>query len=344
MKKFLFTMALLFSVLVSVSAQTAIEYPKFFDNTYVGATVGVSTPLSLDNLFPVNTNVGIRAGKKISPTFGIAVEGTGWFGSAATDGQRFSYKNFVRATNIGVIGTMDVFNLFKFRNDRVFNLEAVAGLGWLHRFNNGGIPDMNDLSAKTGVDIGLFLGNHKIFVEPAIYWNLTDGAQKIRFNSSHAQLALSVGYVYYFKTSNGTHNFKVYDIAALNEDINALRAENEELKSREPVKEIVEIPVETTVVNEVVKYVGNIGIVTFAQGKADLTEEAKQVLNNISGKVSIKAYASPEGGNKVNKKLSEKRAEVVKEYLEARGVEVVAAEGAGNTGATSQRIAIIVAD
>ena len=344
MKKFLFTMVLLFSTLVSVSAQTAIEYPKFFDNTYVGVTVGAYTPLSFDNVFPINTTAGIRVGKRISPIFGAAIEGTGWFGSAAANNQRFSYRNIVRATNVGVIGTMDLFNLFKFDNDRVFNLEAVAGLGWLHRFNTGGISDMNDLTAKTGIDVGLFLGNHKIYVEPAIYWNLTDGAQKIRFSSSHAQLAVSLGYTYFFKTSNGTHNFKVYDITALNESINALRAENEELKAKEPVEKIVEVPVETIITNEVIKYAGNIGIVTFAQGKANLTDEAKQILDKVSGEVSVVAYSSPEGGKNFNKKLSEKRAEAVKAYLEARGVHVVAAEGKGSVDATSQRIAIVTVD
>ena len=339
MKKFLFTMVLLFSTLMSISAQTAIENPKFFDNMYLGVNVGASMPLSFDNAFPLNPTVGVRVGKDFNPIFGAAIEGTGWFGSTAAHGTRFSWKNDVRAINTGLIGTVNVLNAFKFNNDRKFTLEAIAGIGWLHRFNWE--EDGNDISAKTGLDLGIRTGNHKFYIEPAIYWNLTGGSAVAQFNSSHAQIAGSVGYVYYFKTSNKTHKFKVYDITALNDEINALRAENDSLRNRptklvEVSKEVIkEVPVETLV------NVGDI-VITFAQGKSELSESARYALNNITAKtVKIVATASPEGTKEFNQKISEERAQVVKEYLESHGVTVASAQGLGVQGNESNRIAIV---
>lgn len=339
MKKFLFTMVLLFSTLLSISAQTAIENPKFFDNMYLGVNVGASMPLSFDNAFPLNPTVGVRVGKDFNPIFGAAIEGTGWFGSTAAHGQRFSWKNDVRAINTGLIGTVNVLNAFKLSPGRKFDLEAIAGVGWLHRFNWG--EDGNDISAKTGLDFGWNIGNHKIYLEPAIYWNLTGGSAVAQFNSSHAQIAGSIGYIYYFKTSNKTHSFKYYDIEALNDEINALRAENDSLRNRpaelvEISKEVIkEVPVETLV------NVGDI-VVTFAQGKSELSEAARYALNSITAKVvKIVATASPEGTKEFNQKLSEERAQVVKEYLEAQGVTVNSAQGLGVQGNESNRIAIV---
>lgn len=338
MKKFLFTMVLLFSTILSISAQTAIENPKILDNVYIGVNAGLSMPLSFDNAFPLNPTVGVRIGKEFNSIFGAAIEGTGWFGSTAAHGTRFSWKNDVRAINTGLIGTVNLLNAFKFQEARKFDLEAVAGIGWLHRFNWG--DDANDISAKTAIDLGWNFGNHKIYVEPAIYWNLTGGSAKAQFNSSHAQIAGSIGYIYKFKTSNGTHNFKAYDIAALNDEINSLRAKVEELEGR-PV-EIAEFPVE--VIKEVeVEKITKIGdvVVTFAQGSADLTDSAKAILNTVSGQVKVVATASPEGTKRFNQKLSEKRAQIVKEYLEANGVTVISADGLGVTGKDSNRIAVI---
>ena len=39
------------------------------------------------------------------------------------------------------------------------------------------------------------------------------------FNKDNAQLSLSAGIVYKFMTSNGTHNFKVWNVGAVNGEL-----------------------------------------------------------------------------------------------------------------------------
>jgi hypothetical protein len=59
---------------------------------------------------------------------------------------------------------------------------------------------------------------------------------QLALNKHGAQLHIGVGYTYHFKTSNGTRHFKVYDVGALQREINYLR-ENLEKKPKEVVKE-----------------------------------------------------------------------------------------------------------
>ena len=78
-----------------------------------------------------------------------------------------------------------------------------------------------------------------VCVNPGVYWGLNE-AGNIKFNKNYAQLGVMVGYTYHFKTSNGTHYFKTYDVGAMTDEISRL---NEELakKSKEVEVIIVEI-------------------------------------------------------------------------------------------------------
>ena len=57
--------------------------------------------------------------------------------------------------------------------------------------------------------------------------------------------------------------------------------------------------------------------------------------------VKINATASPEGSKTYNQKLSERRAEAVKNYLTERNVTVVEATGLGVESKESNRIAMV---
>lgn len=346
MKKIIFMMLMAFSA-IGVNAQTAVQTSKVLDNTYVGIGGGVATPLSFDGVFPLNSTATLRLGKLFTPTVGAEIEGTAWFGSHADYANRFDgYKghNAFRGSYVGLNGLVNLTNLFWGYNGtpRKFELSTVTGIGWLHTF----IPNHNDeynnhLGAKTGLDFAFNLGKakaHTITVSPAILWNLSLPGNKygqIAFNKHGAQLYLGVGYTYHFKTSNGTHSFKVYDVGALNDEINRLNAELSKKPTRvEVVKEIVrEVPVTNTIVNMHVVY--------FAQNSDVLTDDAKTILNNIKGEVKVNAYASPEGTDEYNKELSQRRANVVAEYLRAKGVTVTEAIGHGVVGETSNRVAIV---
>jgi hypothetical protein len=337
MKKLMLAIiALMF--MVGVNAQTAIQTPKVLDNTYIGINGGATTPLSFNSMFPVNGTFGLRVGKDFTPIFGMNIDGTTWFGSNKDPQTRFDTTvyghNAFRAINVGLNGTINLTNLFLGYKGtpRAFELSTITGLGWLHTFN-ANIKDYNDLSAKTGLDFAFNVKKYsQIYVEPAIYWNLTGNRDNaIQFSNSHAQLALSVGYVYKFMTSNGTHNFKLYDIGAFNDRINTLR---EQLAKKPAVETVVET-------KEV--YVNNpTDVVFFAQNSADLTDDAIVVLNNIKNcPIEVYGYASPEGSEKYNQDLSYRRAKAVADYLANEGFPIKKCVGFGSTGDTSNRVVII---
>ena len=335
MKKFILMIALMISAFVGVNAQTAIETPKVLDNVYVGANVGATTPLTFNSVFPLNTTVGLTLGKNWTPIFGTEVQS----GIALNDnGFGINSNTFVKAINTGVNGTINLTNLFLGYNpNKVFEMQTVTGLGWAHLYGNNVSNDDDELTAKTGLRFNWNLGKSKAWslnVEPAVLWNLTNGSNdQISFNKNFAQLALSVGAAYKFKTSNGTHNFKVWNIGEMNDKINSLR----EQLAKKP-KVVVREVVKKEVVSNQTKWV-----VFFEQGKSDLTDDAKAVLNEISknSNVDIVGHASSEGTIRFNKALSEKRAKAVADFLTNRGVKVNKAIGEGETGTPKNRVVII---
>lgn len=336
MKKFLFIIVAFMSVLVA-NAQIAVESQKALDNTYIGIEGGVFTPTSFNSVFPLNGTAGIKLGKNFTPVYGMNIEGMSWFGSASDNQSRFSYRNVVRATTVGVNLTMDVTN-FSYNPDRKFHVVLENGIGWLHAFNSNA-SDYNDLYVKNSV---LFVWaptqSWNFYAGPAIYWNMTKH-RDIQFNKNLSQLGINVGVTYHFKTSNGTHSFRKYNIGAMNAEINTLRAENESLMNRTP--EVVTDTIYKERVITEIRYLPSTYVIFFAKGSAELSDCS--ILDSIplDVTVDIKATASPEGSAKFNQKLSEKRAEVVSNYLSKRGVKVNSCKGLGVTGSTSNRVAIV---
>lgn len=338
MRKFILMLVAIATFTVA-NAQIATENAKLFDNVYVGVEGGVATPLNFDGVFPLNTVAGLKIGKEFTPLVGVEVEGQVFFND--NNFQRWT-QTFVKGTNLGVNGTLNLNNLFAGYNGtpRLFEVKANAGISWLHFWNGGG----NGLGAKTALDFNFNLGKkraHTLFISPGVYWNLQNGPA-IQFNKEQAQLALMAGYVYHFKTSNGTHHFKTYDVGAMSSEINRLYKENLELMDRanKTPEKVVVTKVKEKLVKEI-QYVNGTVVVNFAKNSYQLTDEAKEVLDNVTGKVDILGYASPEGTKTYNQKLSQKRADVVSEYLKERGVEVNSAVGYGSIGNSSNRIVIV---
>ena len=333
MKKILLMLAL-FSAVVTANAQIATENSNAFDNVGVGVTAGVSTPLDFNSVFPLNTNVGLKITKDITPVIGFQIEGL----AVLNDNHFSDLKTAVKATNVGLNGALNLSNFFwgYKGTPRVFEVSAVAGLGWLHTWNTS----ENSLTAKTGLDLAFNLGKkkvHSLVLTPAVYWNLHK-IDAIQFNKKGAQLALNLSYIYHFKTSNGTHHFKTYDVGAMNNEINYLHGKLDECEKREPklVERIVEKKVAVPTNTE--------WFVQFAQKSAELTAEAKATLDKIGENlvVDVIGTSSPEGDAEFNQRLSEKRAAVVADYLTKRGVKVNSWAGKGvYIGRATNRLAIV---
>ena len=362
------------SMAASVSAQTVAE-SKAFDNVYVGINGGVATKTTGHKwLSDLDPNAGLRIGRYFTPVFGLAVEGNAYFSNKPWH----STGTAVRATNVSLLGTVNLSNLFGgYKGEpRAFEVSALYGLGWMHVFtNNKAVENLtsgqrNRMTSKAALDFAYNFGSQKqwqVYVEPSINFAFLgkayskvpvagavvshdvpygykavaqDGQPAYNINNSFVQL--NAGVVYKFKNSNGTHNFTIVtprdqaEIDALNAQINELRNRKPEVITKE-----VEVVKEVPAVKEFT--VSDLVFVTFAQGKYNLTKEAKAALDNIKegSHVQVVGTASPEGSAALNQKLSENRATAVAKYLSGRGVIVDEATGKGVQGVTSNRLAVV---
>ena len=336
------------------SAQTVVE-SKTFDNVYVGVNGGVATPTTGHKwMSDLNPNAGLRIGRYLTPVFGWAIEGNAYFSNKPQQ----SWGTAVRFINADALATVNLTNwIGGYKGEpRVFEVVAVGGAGWGHSFNNQGRKSLNTAVAKAGIDFVFNLGDRKawqFYVEPAICHSLNgNGYEGMEYNINKSMVQLNAGINYKFLNSNGTHNFVTAqlrdqaEIDRLNATINDLRSRKPETKVEERVVEkVVEKVVEVPGTNTTTEVrVDNLIFVTFAQGKSELTPEAKKALSTVKegAHVQIVGTASPEGNAELNQKLSQARADAVAEFLKARcGVYVDECTGKGVQGTTSNRLAIV---
>ena len=367
------------SMAASVSAQTVAE-SKTFDNIYVGINGGVATKTTGHKwLSDLDPNAGIRVGRYFTPVFGLAVEGNAYFSNKPW-GSTGTVVRATNVSLLGTVNLSNWFGGYK-GEPRVFEVSALYGLGWAHLFTNDKAfkeltsGQRNRMTSKAALDFAFNFGSEKqwqVYVEPSINFaflgqstkktarikntvppttELVDYTTDYRYkagsnagqpayNINNSFVQLNAGVVYKFKNSNGTHNFTIVtprdqaEIDALNAQINELRNRKPEVITKEVVKEVPAVKEFT---------VSDLVFVTFAQGKYALTSDAKSALNNIKegSHVQVVGTASPEGSKEINDRLSQARADVVANYLKARGVNVDEATGKGVQGTTSNRLAVV---
>ena len=354
MKK-LFLMLAAGFMAASVNAQnTAITSNKAGDNWYMGINAGVATPQQKfgDNGFfkGFAPKLGVRVGKNLTTVFGLAADVDLYMLSKEDSKSLMGTKTFVDGMNVDLMGTFNLSNLFAGYpgEPRTFEVIALTGLGWTHAF--GTANKSNAINAKAGLDFTFNLGANKawqIYIEPAViygleHWGrsniLTEGSD-FKFDSRAALFQLSAGFNYKFGNSNGTHNFvkaqlrDQAEIDGLNAKINELRADNNAKDGQLSAKDQqiadlkkkladCEARPQTAAVVEKTENVLQPHVI-FRQGKstidpaqyASIEMVAKYMKNHKDAKVKVQGYASPEGKAEFNQKLSEKRAEVVKNAL-----------------------------
>ena len=380
MKK-LFMMFAAAMMAASVSAQdyTAITANKFGDNWYFGVNAGVTTRVKEsfngagDGMFKsLAPTVGLRLGKNLTTVFGLAVDADAFIHSNSKF--KTGSKTFIEGLDVNLLGTFNLSNLFAGYSGepRDFELIALGGFGWAHEFNH--LSKANGLNSKVALDFAFNLGANKawqLYIEPALTYNLHnwyDGADTgtpFQYNFDNSLFSLKAGLNYKFKTSNGTHNFAKAELRdqaevdALNAKINELRADVNvkdgkiaadartiaDLKARlaaseaRPTAAIVEKKVETTL-QPIVIFRQGMSTIDPAQ-YASIEMIAKYMKNHPQSKVKVLGYASPEGSVELNQKLSEQRAEVVKNALIKKykiAANRVTTEGLGATDKLSDEI------
>ena len=317
-------------------------------------------------------NVGIRLGKNLTTVFGLVADANLYFESSKKSSL---YSNtFIDALTLNLLGSFNLSNLFAgYKGEpRAFEIIALGGFGWAHGFTSPS-SRLNALDSKLALDLALNLGSSKaiqLYLEPAFVYNLHTwnngraGKTDMKFDSQNGYFQLNVGLNYKFGTSNGTHNFAKSqlrdqnEIDGLNAKINELRADNnaKDGKIATDARTIADLqaqlaacknqkPTETVVVKKENTQLQP--IVIFRQGKstidaaqyASIEMVAKYLRNHKDAKVNVKGYASPEGKPELNKKLSEARANAVKNALVKRykiAADRITTEGMGATSEISE--------
>ena len=335
----------------SASAQTVTE-SKTFDNMYFGINTGVSTATKGHHwLQDFRPNLGVRLGRNFTPVFGLAAESNIYFKEVGRkQGGLHKTGTAVNGINTSLLGTVNLTNwVGGYKGEpRCFEVSAVYGLGWGHVFSNAADynDNMNMFTSKAGLDFAFNLGKAKawqLYVEPSMNWALNgNGYEGVKYDINRAMFQVNVGLVYKFKNSNGTHNFTIAsgrdqaEVDALNAQINSLREQNATLTSKDEQNQ-KNLSAKDAEINNLKKALDECNkrptktatttnlqpTVIFRQGKsvvdpaqvASIELIANYMKNHKDANVEIKGYASPEGSKELNQRLSEKRAEAVKDIL-----------------------------
>ena len=356
MKKIVASLVLCMAV-IAANAQKAVEGNKFTDNWSVGFNAGGTTPLTHSAFYKnMRAVLGVGLDKQVTPVLGLGFEA---MTSINTTPSRTAFDN----TNLSVLGTLNLSNLFGgyAGAPRLFEVETVAGIGWLHYAVNGE-SDLNSMSSKLGLNFNFNLGEEKAWTlafKPALVYDMSaDGTDNVCFNANRAAWEFTAGLKYHFSCSNGKHYFTIVkpynqsEIDALNDQINNMRREaddnaaalkNANQKAADLEKALNDCKNQAPkVITETVTNNKKTleSVVTFRQGGTSVESSqtpnveriATYLKNHKNATVSIKGYASPEGNVDVNARIAKQRAESVKNMLINRykiAANRITAEGQG---------------
>jgi len=357
MKKNILTLAAIFTAAVSANAQETLSNSKFFDNWQVGVKAG-GFSYTTQEAFLKNTRAtfGAEIGKQISPVFRLGLEGMAYVRPNLVDDDP-KYGNFIDQTNVSLVGTVNLSNLFAGYKEapRFFEVEGFAGLGWMHQYIQNIIPGVNTrensitngMSAQFGSNLLFNLGQSKawgIKLSPAIVYAVDTPAKNSinSLNSSASFTQLTAGVVYRFKGSNGAHHFtrpsNREELEALNKQLAGLRSDLrgkedqlsesqrriaqlerdlEEARNKKP--QVIEKTITTSkkTLESVVTY--RVGRTNIEPSQLPNVERIATYLKKYpNSKVVIKGYASPEGNLEKNQKLAADRAQSAKKILVSR--------------------------
>ena len=339
----------------TANAQSVVEGTKFTDNWSVGINAGAITPLTHSAFFKsMRPAFGVGFSKQLTPNFGLGFQGMGYVNTTRS-------KTAFDVSDVSLLGKVNLMNLFGsyLGTPRVFEIEAVAGMGWLHYYASSD-GDQNSWSTRFGMNFNFNLGESKAWtlgLQPAIVYDMQGdfNRAKSRFNVNSAAFEITAALTYHFKTSNGNHYFtkvKVYnqaEIDDLNSSINALRGEvnNKNSELNNAVQRISGLQRDledcrTKTVSAAVVKTSRVpeSIITFRQGRSvvdasqlpNVERVASYMKKHPDTRVVIKGYASPEGSIEVNDRIAKARAEAVKNILVKKykiNIDRITAEGQG---------------
>lgn len=348
MKKLLMMTALCLLTAEQMAAQeTTIRDSKMCDNWYIGVNGGSSVKTTgIIEFYKMNPFGSLRIGRYLTPAFGLAAEGTAYF----SDKQFVDSRTFVKSVNASLLANINLSNWLGGYLDKPRRVElvAIAGMGWGHVFGTGDVK-YNDLTSKLGLDLAVNVGRARawqFYLEPSIVYNLNRQPDGVAYNLQQSGVGVALGINYKLPNSNGIHNFvrvgilDQHEVDMLNQQLNELRYEQQQQEKalarngrtirelRDSLEEARQVK-PATIIKKVTQVVNNNVLqptVIFGQGKsavdaaqmASVAMIAKYMKNHPTSRILIKGYASPEGNPELNQRLSEARANAVKQALVSR--------------------------
>ena len=323
---------------------------------------------------------GVRLGKNLTTVFGLAADADVYFkcNDKYYAGPK-TFVNALDLNLLGTFNLSNLFAGYQ-GEPRAFELIALGGFGWEHDFNHMSKTNALNSKIALDFAFNLGAAKAwQFYIEPALTYNLHSWSEGVDAAVAYAILganepgfmydinksifSLKAGLNYKFGNSNGSHNFKIEqlrdqaEIDGLNAKINELRADVNakdgqiaadaqtiaDLKAKLAACEARPVVVEEKKVETLQP------IVIFRQGKsvidpaqyASIEMIAKYMKNHPESNVLVQGYASPEGSAELNQKLSEQRAEVVKNALIKKykiAASRITTEGLGATDKLSDEI------
>lgn len=323
---------------LSINAQNAVvEGGDFGDNWSMGIQGGATMKMSGTGFFKsARPAFGLTVGKQWTPVFGTDLQGMGYVNTTNS-------STMIDASEVSLVARMNLMNLFAGYEGmpRPFEIETATGLGWLHHYMDGP-GDTNDLSARVGLNFNFNFGDDAAWtfgIKPAVVFNLTGNfpEKKLAFDRNRANAEILLGLTYHFADADGERHFALVNavdpmtLAALNEEINGLRevvaAKDVELVGLADELLMVQNQLNECRARQAAANGDTLNIVesvvAFRFNQADVQETqmpsiehvAEYLKANPDASITVNGYASPEGTEEYNLKLSQRRAEAVKKVL-----------------------------
>ena len=354
MKKTILLSVFAWAVLGMNAQTTVLEGGGFWDNWFMGFRSGATMKMSdapfIKSARPV---FGLSLGKQWTPILGTEIQGLGYINTSNS-------RTAIDASEVGLITNMNLMNLLGGYEGmpRVFEIETATGLGWLHHYAKGG-GDTNDMSARVGLNLNFNLGESKAWtfsLRPAVVYNLTGDfpKDKLAFDRDRSRFEMLMGFTYHFANSNGQRHFAMSTvadpvaIAAMNEEINVLReaVTAQEAALAASALEVASLqssledcqnaaneasqPTVTNILESIVAFPFNVAEVQASQ-MPTVERIAAYLKDNTGVNAVINGYASPEGTEEYNMKLSQRRADAMKAILvDKYGIEASRIEAIGH--------------
>ena len=341
MKK-VFLLAAMAVFALGMSAAEAYKSSKLTDNMYISLQGGVYTPFYNCNVTKdVRPVVRLAVNKYFNTVMGVSVYGEAFINNNNGNAKDYTSCNYGKGNktvvdfhNVGINALANLSNLFAgyAGQPRLFEVVAEAGIGWGYLYGNEGHSTMDNSYETTNLalNFNFNLSNKlQINLRPALQYQ--DGYPFWYLNRRCAVAQLTAGVSYNLgDVFTPVVPRDQAEIDGLNGKINSLRGEldakNNALKAAQneinALKDKLANQKPAPVVEAKDKSILQPSVV-FKQGKSNVETSqmpqvemvAKYMKNHADAKILIEGYASPEGKAELNQKLSEARAEAVKNVL-----------------------------